>query len=84
MEGDYGNHLMAFADINNDKYTDIITVNEAKTTFTVHIFDTLRNMFLQQKTFRPTGCSKITNIVVGRSIDRLRLFLTCKSSYNTT
>jgi hypothetical protein len=46
MEGEYGNHLMAFSDINNDKYTDIITINEAKTTFTVHIFDVLRNMFL--------------------------------------
>ena len=68
---------MAFSDINNDKYTDIITVNDARTTFTVHIFDVLRNMFLLQKTFRPDNCAKITNIVVGRSIDRLRLFLTC-------
>lgn len=30
---------MAFSDINNDKYTDIISINDAKTTFTVHIFD---------------------------------------------
>lgn len=46
VEGDIGNQLMAFSDINNDKYTDIITVNDAKTTFTVHIFDVQRNMFL--------------------------------------
>lgn len=84
VEGDYGNHLMAFADINNDKYTDIITVNEGKTTFTVHIFDVFRNMFLLQKTFRPSDCTKITNIAVGRSIDKLRLFITCKQTGNGT
>lgn len=30
---------MAFADINNDKFTDIITTNLARTHFTVHLFD---------------------------------------------
>lgn len=72
-----GKYMMAFADINNDKYTDIITINKAKTTFTVHLFDTTRNMFIQQKTFRPTECTKISNIAVGRSTDRVRLFITC-------
>lgn len=47
MEHDQGKHLMAFSDINNDKYTDIITVNGAKNLFTVHIFDTMKNMFIQ-------------------------------------
>lgn len=46
MEGETGSHLMAFADINNDKYTDIITVNEEKSLFTIHLFDTLHNMFV--------------------------------------
>jgi hypothetical protein len=68
---------MAFADMNIDKYTDIITTNDARTTFTVHIFDPQRNMFLYQKTFRPTDCNKINNIAVGRSVDTLRLFITC-------
>lgn len=68
---------MAFADINNDKYTDIITINGSKNQFTVHIFDTMRNMFIQQKTFRPSDCTKISNIAVGRSLDRVRLFVTC-------
>lgn len=77
MEGETGNHLMAFTDINNDKYTDIITVNEEKSLFTVHLFDTLHNMFVLQKSFRPSDCSKITNIAVGRSVDKLRLFVTC-------
>lgn len=76
-EGEVGTHLMAFADLNNDKYTDIITINEARSTFTAHIFDPQRNMFLYQKTFRVSECSKINNIAVGRSIDSLRLFITC-------
>ena len=34
-----GLNLMAFADLNNDKYTDIITVSDSKSAFTVHIFE---------------------------------------------
>lgn len=76
-EGDSGNHLMVFADLNNDRYTDIVTVNEAKTLFTVHLYEPTKKMFIYQKSFRPSDCSKITNIAAGRSIDRVRLFLTC-------
>jgi hypothetical protein len=82
-EGEQGNHLMAFADINNDKYTDIITVNDVKTSFTVHIFDSVKKMFLYQKTFKPNDCT-ITNLAVGRSIDKIRLFLTCTLAVGTT
>lgn len=70
---------MTFGDVNNDRYTDIITVNEAKTLFTVHVFDPAKKMFIYQKTFKPTDCLKITNIVLGRSSDKLRLFLTCSA-----
>ena len=68
---------MTFVDMNNDRYTDIITVNDQKTTFTVHLFEPTKRMFNYSKTFQPTECTKITNIVVGRSVERLRLFLTC-------
>ena len=68
---------MTFADINNDRYTDIITVNDQKTSFTVHLFDPTKRMFNQSRTFQPSDCTKITNVVVGRSIDKLRIFLTC-------
>jgi hypothetical protein len=37
---------MTFADVNNDKYTDIITINDGKTIFTVHIFDPAKKMFI--------------------------------------
>lgn len=76
-EGSLGGNLMTFADINNDKYTDIITVNVDRSAFTVHIFDTVKNMFMYTKTFRPTDCGTINNIAVGRSQERLRLFITC-------
>ncbi len=71
---------MAFADLNNDKYTDIVTVNDQKTSYTIHLFDPIKKMFLYQKTFKPNGCDKILNIVVGRSVDKVRLFLTCSQS----
>ncbi|CDW73884.1 UNKNOWN [Stylonychia lemnae] len=79
-EGETGSHLQAFADINNDRYTDIITINEAKTVFTVHLYEPAKKMFVYQKSFKPSDCQKITNIAVGRSVDRIRLFITCQTS----
>jgi len=42
-------HIMAFADLNSDKYTDIITVNEpgknGTASFSVHLFDTSKQAF---------------------------------------
>ena len=76
-DGITGNRLSVFADLNNDKYTDIITINDGFSAYTVHIFDPLKSMFTFQKTFKPNDCGKIQNIAVGRSIDRLRLFITC-------
>ena len=52
-----GNILMAFADLNNDKYTDIVTINDSKTSFTAHIYDSAKKMFAYQKTVKPnSGC----------------------------
>ena len=45
-EGEVGNHLQTFADLNNDRYTDIITINDAKTLFTVHLYEPLKKMFV--------------------------------------
>jgi hypothetical protein len=44
--GETGNNLMAFADLNNDKYTDIITVSDGRTAFTIHLYEPLKKMFL--------------------------------------
>ena len=82
--GEVGSNLMTFADLNNDKYTDIITVNEDYSSYTIHIFDPVKNMFNSQKTFKPNNCAKITNIAVGRSSEKLRLFVTCSLSNGAT
>ncbi len=71
--------MSSFADINNDRYTDIITINEQKTTFTIHLFEPLKKMFVFSKTYKPSDCAKITNVAVGRSIDKVRLFVTCQT-----
>lgn len=72
-----GLNMMAYEDMNGDKYTDIVTVNDEKNEFTVHLFEPAKKMFMYQKTVK-TGCPKIVNIVVGRSIDRIRIFVTCQ------
>lgn len=76
-EGEQGSHLSVFADLNNDRYTDIITVSEGKSSFTVHLFEPAKKMFVFQKSYKPSDCGKITNIAVGRSVDRVRVFVTC-------
>jgi hypothetical protein len=73
-----GTNLMAFADLNSDKYTDIVTVSDSKQSFTVHFYEPLKKMFVYQKTVKPNkDCAQIINVVVGRSVDRIRLFVTC-------
>ena len=73
-----GTNLMAFADLNSDKYTDIVTVSDSKQSFTVHFYEPLKKMFVYQKTVKPNNdCAQIINVVVGRSVDRIRLFVTC-------
>jgi hypothetical protein len=49
-----GMNMMAFSDMNSDKYTDIVTVNDARTEFTVHLFEPTRKMFTIQKTVKPS------------------------------
>ena len=41
-----GTNLMAFADLNNDKYTDIVTVSDTRQSFTVHFYEPLKKMFV--------------------------------------
>lgn len=48
-----GTNLMAFADLNSDKYTDIVTVSDSKQSFTVNFFEPLKKMFVYQKTVKP-------------------------------
>jgi hypothetical protein len=73
-----GTNLMAFADLNSDKYTDIVSVSDSKQSFTVHFFEPLKKMFVYQKTVKPNkDCAQIINLVIGRSVDRIRLFVTC-------
>ena len=73
-------NVMCFADFNNDKYTDIITIDDKKTSFTIHLFELLKHKFTTAKTYHLSDCKKITNIAVGRSISKLRIFLTCTQS----
>lgn len=73
-------HLMAFADLNSDKYTDVITLSQDASSFSIFLFNQRKSRFELSRTIQPTDCQQITNIVVGRSIATMRLFVTCKQS----
>ena len=74
MNGGIGD-IMAFADVDSDKFTDIITVNGGE--IELHLFDNYYKKFVRGHVIDIPGCSTIHNIVVGRSSDYLRLFVTC-------
>ena len=74
---DFG-HLSVFADMNSDKYTDMVTVNGGNQVF-VHAYYTVTKQFEPWKDFTVDGCSDIRNIAVGRSSLQMRLFVTCST-----
>ena len=71
--------LMQFSDINSDMFTDIIAVDGERQTIIMHVFDAATNNYTQKVSFRPNQCSKILNVIVGRSDKTLRLYVTCLS-----
>ena len=85
---DFG-HLHTFADMNSDKYTDMVTVVENAESGNanevhVHIYDHSRKLFSPSwKQFVVQGCTDIRNIVVGRSSNTMRLFVTCTHGSST-
>ena len=75
--------LMAFADVDSDKFTDMITVPQSSNNIELHLFDPFYKKFVHAKTIEVPGCSSIHNIVVGRSSMYLRLFVTCSGGSGT-
>ena len=81
-EGGYGD-ILAFADVDSDKFTDMITLNQAGNAIELHLFDSYYKKFVHSNTISVTGCYSIRNIVVGRSATHLRMFVTCEGSAGT-
>lgn len=79
---DFG-HLQTFADMNADKYTDMVTVVSPGNQVQIHTYDGLRKMFIPWTSFTVDGCSAIRNIVAGRASHSMRLFVTCSSGSST-
>ena len=74
---------MAFADVNADKYTDMLTVRDQGSEIQLHLFDPFYKKFVHSGNIEVSGCSSIYNIVVGRSVKHLRLFVTCSGGSGT-
>jgi hypothetical protein len=49
-------HLIVFADLNGDKYTDIITISSDSKSFTMHLFDKKNLTFNNWRTVTPPNC----------------------------
>lgn len=75
--------IMAFGDVDSDKYTDILTVSQHGGSIEIHLFDPFYKKFVHAKTIDVPGCSAIRNIFVGRSSKYLRLFVTCSGGSGT-
>lgn len=73
-------HLLAFADVNSDKYTDVLTLSEDGKSFSIHLFNQRKSKFELSRTVQPSDCQQITNVFVGRSSTTMRLFVTCKQA----
>lgn len=59
-------HLMVFADLNSDKYTDMVTL-DADQTLSFHLFSPKNFTFNLWTTLNPHNCLQVTNVAVGRS-----------------
>ena len=60
-------HLQTFADMNSDKYTDMVTSVSGTNEVHIHTYDSLKKMFVLWRTFEVEGCGIIRGIVIGRS-----------------
>ena len=79
---DFG-QLQVFADLNSDKYTDMVTVRGGSGIF-IHTYDYFTKMFTPWKDFNVDGCHQILSISVGRSSQTMRVFVTCEGSSGGT
>jgi hypothetical protein len=77
-------HLMAYADLNSDMYTDIIALAEDKSMLNLFYFNPVHLRFYLGNELKTSDCSKITNVAVGRSQSHLRIFVTCNSNSGST
>lgn len=70
---------MVFADMNADKYTDLLMVDaQSQKDISIYTFNPRLSLFEFYQSFTPQDCRSISNIAVGRSFKHLRLFITCQ------
>ena len=77
-------HLMAYADLNSDMYTDIIALAEDKSMLNLFYFNPVHLRFYLGNELKTSDCSSIRNVAVGRSHSHLRIFVTCEANSGST
>lgn len=77
-------HIMAYADLNSDTFTDIITLSEDARSLNMFYFSPDNLKFYLGNELKTNDCSKIINVAVGRSPSHLRVFVTCETTGGDT
>lgn len=77
-------HLMAYADLNSDLYTDIIALGEDSSMLNLFYFNPVHLRFYLGNELKTSDCKQIFNVAVGRSPSHLRIFVTCESNTGNT
>jgi integrin alpha FG-GAP repeat containing protein 1 len=77
-------HLMAYADLNSDMYTDIVALHEDPSMLNLFYFNPVHLRFYLGNELKTSDCAKIVNVAVGRSPSHLRIFVTCVSTGGST
>jgi hypothetical protein len=77
-------HIMAYADLNSDTFTDIITLSEDPASLNMYYFSPEHLKFYLGNELKTSDCSKIINVAVGRSPSHLRVFVTCVTTGGDT
>jgi len=77
-------HLLAYADLNSDMYTDIIALAEDKSMLNLFYFNPVHLRFYLGNELKTSDCSTIRNVAVGRSPSHLRIFVTCEANSGST
>ena len=76
---------MALADVNSDKFTDIVSLDADGKTIHLNTYDSLRTTFATWRSFAVPTCETVHSVALGKSpANLLRFFITCQGTQGKT
>lgn len=62
-QGESGMRIMSMGDLNNDKYNDLVVLDETGTKLTVYYFDSLTKMYSSPSMFELPAGEVVANVI---------------------